>query len=110
MNYTWFENLPNLVTDIPAESIVSRTIYADATLKAVLFGFAAGQALSEHSAAQPAIIHILSGSATIQLGDDTYEAESGAWVHMSPRLAHSVIAKTPVRMLLLLLKQDSADA
>jgi len=38
------------------------------------------------------------------LGGDGHEAKPGIWVHMPKRLRHSIQAKTPVVMLLLLLK------
>jgi quercetin dioxygenase-like cupin family protein len=100
------ESLP----DIPDDSIVSRTLYTDEHVKAVLFGFAAGQELSEHTASQPAILHILEGEAILTLGDDTREASAGTWVYMPPHLRHSIGAKTPVRMLLLLLKTPRPGA
>jgi hypothetical protein len=40
----------------------------------------------------------------LTLGDDTLEARPGTWVHMPTGLRHSIQAKTPVVMLLLLLK------
>ncbi len=90
--------------DIPADSILSRTIYGDEQVKAVLFNFAAGQELSEHTAAMPAIIHILQGEARLTLGGEALEAGAGTWVHMAANLPHSLLAKTPVTMLLLMLK------
>jgi hypothetical protein len=39
------------------------------------------------------------------LGDDTVDAQPGTWTHMAPNLKHSVKTKTPVIMLLLLLKK-----
>ncbi len=102
--YTYIANLSELLPDISTDSIMSRTLYADERLKAVLFGFAAGQELSEHTASQPAILHILQGEADLTLGDDSLEARGGAWVHMPPHLRHSIFAKTPVVMLLLLIK------
>lgn len=107
--YTFLEDLNSLIQGIPADSIVSRTIYKDPYLKAVLFGFDKGQALSEHSAAQIATIQILSGQASITLGNDTYEVESGAWLHMPPRLTHSITAKSPLVMLLLLLSAEAGQ-
>ncbi len=77
---------------------------ADDQLKAVLFGFAAGQELSEHTASSPAVIHILRGEAQLTLGGKVCEACEGAWVHMPAQLPHSVQAKTPLVMLLLLVK------
>ena len=76
----------------------------DDQVKAILFGFAAGQELSEHTASQPAVLHFLQGEAELTLGDDEMEAQAGTWVHMPPNLAHSVVAKTPVVMLLLLMQ------
>lgn len=88
----------------PAEGILSRTLYSDDRVKVVGFGFAAGEELSEHTAQTPAVMHFLSGEASLTLGDDQREAGAGAWVHMPAKLRHSVRAKTPVAMLLLLLK------
>ncbi len=102
--YTYIANVSELLPDMPADSIISRTIYTDEHVKAVLFGFAAGQELSEHTASQPAILHVLQGEANLTLGDDSLEARAGAWIHMPPQLRHSIYAKTPVVMLLLLIK------
>jgi quercetin dioxygenase-like cupin family protein len=89
---------------LPEDGIISRTIYQDDRLKAVLFGFGAGQELSEHTASKPAILHFLSGEADVTLGASPLAATAGTWVHMAAGLSHSIIAKTPVVMLLLLLK------
>jgi quercetin dioxygenase-like cupin family protein len=70
----------------------------------VLFGFAAGQELSEHTASTPAIMHFLKGEADVALGQDKVAASAGTWIHMTARLPHSLLAKTPTTMLLMLLK------
>ena len=101
--YTYIENLSTQITDIPPDSIVSRTFYQDERQKAILFGFAPGQELSEHTAARPAILHFLEGDAHLTLGEDQYDVQTGAWVHMPANLPHSVEAKTKVVMLLMLL-------
>jgi quercetin dioxygenase-like cupin family protein len=92
--------------DIPADGILSRTLYNDDRVKAVVFAFSAGQELSEHTASMPAIIHILKGEARLTLGDDAIDACAGTWVHMPAQLAHSLQARAPVVMLLLLLKES----
>jgi quercetin dioxygenase-like cupin family protein len=71
-----------------------------------LFGFGAGQELSQHTASMPAIMHFLRGEADVGLGADTVAAAAGTWIHMPAELPHSVHAKTPVVMLLTLLKQS----
>jgi quercetin dioxygenase-like cupin family protein len=107
--YTYVAKVSELLPDIPSGSIISRTVYTDEQVKVVLFGFAADQELSEHTASQPAILHILNGEAHLTLGDDVMTASAGTWVHMPPHLRHGIVAKTSVIMLLLLLKMPRKE-
>ena len=93
-------DVAGLLPDIAPDSIVSRTFFQDERMKAILFGFAPGQELSEHTAAVPVVIQILQGEATITLGSERHEAGPGAWTHLTARLPHSIVAKTEVVMLL----------
>jgi quercetin dioxygenase-like cupin family protein len=88
----------------PDQGILSRTLFSDDRLKVVLFGFAQGEELSEHTASMPAVLHFLQGEAKMTLGDDKLDARPGTWVHMARGLRHSIRAQTPVVMLLLLVK------
>jgi quercetin dioxygenase-like cupin family protein len=99
MPYAYFENLADSVTISP-ESIVSRTLHADKHTKSIVFGFDAGQELSEHTASVPATIHILRGEAEVQLGADKHAAGAGSWAWMPAKLPHGIVAKTAVVMLL----------
>jgi quercetin dioxygenase-like cupin family protein len=108
MNATTFLNLRDEVA-IPEDGTISRTLYQDDGLKVVLFGFAAGQELSEHTAAVPALLHFLEGAARVTLGAETLEAHPNTWVHMPAHLPHSIRADTPVKMLLVLLKASPAN-
>ena len=103
-SYFSVENLLAQLSEIAPNSIVSRTFYADEHVKVILFGFAAGQELSEHTASKPAMLHFLQGEARLTLGDQQMEAGPGRWVHMQPNLPHSIFAETPVVMLLYLLQ------
>jgi quercetin dioxygenase-like cupin family protein len=103
LTYKYIEDLAGFI-EVPQDGVLSRTVYADEHVKAVIFGFDTGQELSEHTASMPAIIHIVTGQARLTLGGDTYEAGAGAWVHMPANLSHSVQAITPMVMLLVLLK------
>ena len=105
MTYTHFSDLAKEVQP-PDKGILSRTLFSDDRLKVVLFGFAQGEELSEHTASMPAVLHFFQGEATVTLGDDRHEAKPGTWVHMPKGLRHSIQAKTPVVMLLLLLKES----
>jgi quercetin dioxygenase-like cupin family protein len=106
--YTLFDDLSLVVQVVPLDSIVSRTVYRDSGLKAILFAFAPGQELSEHTASVPAIIQILEGDCEVTLGADHYQAHAGFWVRMTAKLPHSLLAHTPVKMLLLMLS-DGKD-
>ena len=101
--HTYFPNLSETISSIPQESIVSRTIYRDNGLKAIVFAFAPGQELSEHTASVPAIIQVIEGDCELTVGESRYEATAGAWVQMPAKMPHSLYAKTPVKMLLLML-------
>ena len=103
---TTYTHLLDLVKEAepPADGILSRTIFQDDQIKAVVFGFGQGEELSEHTAAKPAMLVFVHGEATLGLGEDTQEAQQGTFVHMPANLKHSIKAETPVVMLLLLWK------
>lgn len=101
--YTLLADLTNQL-EPPVDGTLSRTIFQDERLKAVLFNFSAGQELSEHTASTPAIMHFLQGEADLTLGEDPIAAFAGTWIHMPPNLQHSIRAKSPLVMLLILLK------
>lgn len=105
--YTMFADLANQV-ELPADGTFSRTLLDDDHVKVVLFGFSAGQELSEHTSTKPAIMHFLTGDSDITLGPDEVVANAGTWIHMPAELPHSIHTRTPVTMLLLLLKTPSS--
>ena len=102
--YNFISNMKGMIPDIPLDSIVSRTVHEDEGIKVVLFGFAEGQELSEHTASQPAMLTFLRRDAQLSLGDDPFTAEPGTWVYVPACLPHSVQATTKVLMMLVLLK------
>lgn len=106
MDTKLFHLIANLEDEVkvPEDGIVSRTIYQDDSIKAVAFGFAPGQELSEHTASMPAIMHFISGHADITVADSSSDATPGTWVAMQPNTPHSVIARENTIMLLLLIK------
>jgi quercetin dioxygenase-like cupin family protein len=99
-SYTYIPDLITQLAEIPPDSIVSQTFYKGERLRAILFGFAPGQELSEHTASKPATLYFLQGQARLTLGEDEMQAQPGTWVHMPPNLPHSVFAETAVMMLL----------
>lgn len=101
---------PNLAAEapLPARGIHSQTLSNEGGVELVMFAFAAGEQLSEHTSARPAIIHILSGEGDLTAGDDAWAAAPGAWLRMAANTKHSVVARTPLVMALYLLPPDPA--
>lgn len=88
---------------VPARGILSQTLSDADGVSLILFAFAAGEELSEHTSARPAIIHLLSGEADLSVGADAFEAGPGTWLRMAPGTSHAIRARTPLVMALYLL-------
>ena len=89
---------------IPENGILSRTLHNDDRLRVVIFGFSPGQELSAHTAPMPAVLQIIQGEAGLTLGEDKLEVKAGAFIHMAPNLKHGIVARTPLIMLLSMMK------
>ena len=83
-----FTRIADLAKEVepPNHGILTRTLFNDDDVKAVIFGFGQGEELSEHTASMPAMLHFIQGEATLTLGDNTVEAQPGTWIHMAPNL------------------------
>lgn len=93
-------DLNTLHAHLPENGVLSRPLISTAEVRVVWFGFDAGQVLSEHTAACPVTLEVLSGEGEITLGPDRLAAASGFWAHLPARLPHSIVAKTPLCLLL----------
>ena len=92
---------------IPARGILSQTLSNEDGIELVLFAFAPGEQLSEHTSARPAIMHILAGEADLTVGAEAQSGGAGTWVRMAANTRHSVLARTALVMALYLLPGDS---
>lgn len=108
-NYTFFSEVMR-ETSIPEKGILSRTIQDDARSKIVLFAFAPGEELSEHTSSMPAVLYFLEGEAELTLGADRLEARPTSLARMPPKLPHAIRAKTALVMLLVLIKANDSGA
>jgi quercetin dioxygenase-like cupin family protein len=100
--YTLFADLV-VEAPVPARGILSQTLSNEDGVEFLLFAFAPGEQLSEHTSARPAIIHILEGEGELTVDGDRYHASPGTWVRMAPDVKHSLAARTPMQMALYLL-------
>ena len=88
----------------PTDGIVSRTIHRDDDLRVVLFSFASGQQLSDHTAAVAVTLEIIDGEAVIGVAGEQYEGRPGTWLHLPANTPHSVEARTSLTLLLTLVE------
>ena len=89
-------------TRFAPNGIVSRTLLRTAHSRVVLFGFAEGQELTEHTSTRHAVIQILSGECELTLAGQPHSLKSGDLVYMPPHLPHAVLATRQFSMLLTL--------
>ena len=97
-------------TKFAGNGIVSRTLLRTANSRVVLFGFAEGQELTEHTSTQSAVVQILSGECEFSLGGKPHAAKAGDLIYMPPNLRHSVSATKQFSMLLTLSKPETLSA
>lgn len=96
-------------TQFAPNGIVSRTLLRAVNGRVVLFGFAEGQELTEHTSTQQALIQILSGECEFYLKGKPHNLKAGDFLHMPPGLPHAVKATKQFSMLLTLLKPAETE-
>ena len=95
-------------TQYTPNGIVSRTLFRTENARVVLFGFAEGQELTEHTSTQQALIQILSGECEFSLAGKPHDLKADDVLYMPPNLAHAVKATRQFSMLLTLFKPSSS--
>lgn len=96
------------LVDVAPDSTVSRTVLKDEGCRVVLFGFDAGQELSEHTAAVPVLLQVLDGRLEVTAADRTVQVQPGDVLHLGTRTPHSVVAHEPSHLLLTMLDPRQA--
>jgi quercetin dioxygenase-like cupin family protein len=96
-------------TQFAANGIVSRTLLRTANSRSVLFGFAEGQELTEHTSTQHAFIQILSGECEFSVAGDPQNLKPGDFLYLPPDMPHAVRATTQFSMLLTLARPGAGE-
>lgn len=98
-------NLKDAV-DYAAGSVVSKTLIKRDIGNVTLFAFDSGQGLSEHTAPFDAVVYILDGEAEITIGGQPQNVVAGEMLIMPANIAHALQAKTPFKMLLVMIRGE----
>ncbi len=94
------EALP--VTDA---ATTSRTLVDNEHVRVVAFAFDAGEQLTEHTAAPPVVVQLLTGSMRFEVAGETHHLAAGDCVYLAPREPHSLEALEPSLMSLVMARQ-----
>jgi quercetin dioxygenase-like cupin family protein len=101
-SYTFYPDLLGEAV-VPGRGIHSQTLSDDDGVELVLFALASGERLSEHTAARPAIVHILGGEGDLVVDGDRHPVAAGAWLRIAARTPHALTARTDLVFALYLL-------
>jgi quercetin dioxygenase-like cupin family protein len=85
-------------------SVVSKVIHRDDDLNVTVFGFAAGEELSDHRSPRAAVVQVVSGRLRFTADGTEHDAGPGFWLYMAPDTPHALVAVEPTVMLLTLVR------
>lgn len=80
--------------------VISRTLVQNKHISMTLFSFDQGEEISSHSSKGDALIYVFEGTAKITIGEKDHEVEGQKSIIMPAGVPHAVYAKTPFKMLL----------
>ena len=91
--------------DYAQDAVVSKTLVKKQAGSITLFAFDAGQALSEHTSPFDAVVQVLDGEAEITIDGRPQSVSAGEMLIMPAGIAHALSAKTPFKMLLVMIRE-----
>lgn len=101
--------LESLVT--PTEQgIASRVLTRGPGGNVSLFAFDEGQELTEHTSPFDALVVVVSGQLLVTISGQAVEVGPGMVVRMPAHAPHALHARTPTRMLLVMLRHEAGGA
>lgn len=104
----FINNLANEI-EYAEGSTVSKTLLRAEGVNVVLFSFAAGEELSEHTAAMPVLVETLEGELEITADGKNITLLPGGLVHFTTRLPHAVKAIKPSKMVLYMMARPQTQ-
>ncbi len=102
MTHSAIADVTRAVTIQPG-AVVSKVMHRGDGLEVTVFGFDAGEGLTEHTASRAALVQVLTGRLRFTVDGEELESGPGAWIFMTPGTPHALVAEEPTVMLLTLL-------
>ena len=85
-------------------AVVSRTLINQKTGTITLFAFDTNEGLSEHTAPYDAFVEVVSGELEISISNQPYQLQTGEMIIMPANEPHALVAKSPVKLLLVMIR------
>jgi quercetin dioxygenase-like cupin family protein len=102
MAHTLIKDLAGEVA-IQSGAVVSKVVHRGDGIDVTVFGFDAGEQLTEHRASRAAVVQVLLGWLRFTVEGEELLLGPGSWLHMEPDAPHSLVATEPTVMLLTML-------
>lgn len=80
---------------ITASATTSRALVDNDAVRVVAFTFDTGEQLTEHTAAMPVVVQLLSGDLRFEVAGGTHTLTAGDCVYLAPGEPHALEALTP---------------
>ena len=101
MSHVLITDLLNEVA-IQPDGVVSKLVQHGDGMTVTVFGFDAGEGLTEHRAARAAVVQVLFGRLRFTADGEEVDLVPGSWLQMTPGTPHSLVAPEPTVMLVTL--------
>jgi quercetin dioxygenase-like cupin family protein len=89
---------------VTASATTSRSLVDNDRVRVVAFAFDAGEELTEHTAAMPAVVQLITGAMRFDVAGESHQLTPGDCVYLAAREPHSLEALEPSLMSLVMIR------
>ena len=89
---------------ISTSATTSRSLVDNDHVRVVTFAFDTGEQLTEHTAAMPVVVQMITGSMRFEVAGEAHHLDPGDCVYLAAREPHSLEALEPSRLSLVMLR------
>ncbi len=89
---------------VTAAATTSRSLVDNDRVRVVAFTFDAGEQLTEHTAAMPVVVQVVTGALRFELAGETHHLVAGDCVYLAASEPHSLEALEPTLMTLVMIR------
>jgi quercetin dioxygenase-like cupin family protein len=89
---------------ISTSATTSRSLVDNGRVRVVAFAFDTGEQLTEHTAAMPVVVQLLTGAMRFEVAGEAHHLSPGDCVYLAAKEPHSLEALEPSRMSLVMVR------